>query len=194
MCGQRSCKKSLDKIVLKDFLKVAIVGPNPSMKKPFLRGGRSSGVLNHYPTPERYPFPDSYPGPFELPRFPRGEPKPGLPGIFDDIPVPGRRRQQTYEECQRAVSASGVMHIMDPCRHLLPGGSNQFPDRDPTLPGRLPGGDRGIDDGIFPPTLPVRYPDKGQFPSLPTGPSVGEAVAGTAGYFLGKFLKDRFKL
>ena len=171
MCGQRSCKKSLDKIVLKDFLKVAIVGPNPSMKKPFLRGGRPSGVLNHYPTPERYPFPDSYPGPFELPRF------------------PGRRRQQTREECQRAVRESGVMHIMDPCQDLPPGGSNPFPDMDPTLPGRLPGGDRDID-----PTLPDRFPDREQFPSLPTGPSVGEVAAGTAGYFLGKFLKDRFKL
>lgn len=137
---------------------------------------RSSGPLNHYPTPERYPFPDSYPGPFELPRFPRG------------------RRQQTYEECQRAVSASGVLHIMDPCRDLPRGGSNPFPDMDPRLPGRLPGGDRDIDPGIFPPTLPDRFPDKEQFPSLPTGPSVGEAVAGTAGYFLGKFLKDRFKL
>ena len=191
MCGRRSCKKSLDKIVLKDFVNVSIVGPNPSMKDPFLRGGRSSGVLNHYPTPERYPFPDSHPGPFELPRSPRGKTKPGLPGIFDDIPVPGRRRRQTYEECQRAVSASGVMHIMDPCRDLLPGGSNPFPDMDPTLPGRLP------DKGQFPdmdPTLPGRRPDKEQFPSLPTGPSVGEVVAGTAGYFLGKFLKDRFKL
>ena len=174
MCGQRSCKKSLDKIVLKDVLNVSIVGPNPSMKDPFLRGGRSSGRLNHYPTPERYPFPDSYPGPFELPRFPRGETKPGLPGIFDTIPFPRRRRKQTYEECQRAVSASGVMHIMDPCRDLLPGGSNQFPDMDPRLPDR--------------------FPDKEQFPSLPTGPSVGEAVAGNAGFFLGKFLKDRFKV
>ena len=194
MCGQRSCKKSLDKIVLKDVLNVSIVGPNPSMKDPFLRGGRSSGRLNHYPTPERYPFPDSYPGPFELPRFPRGETKPGLPGIFDTIPFPRRRRKQTYEECQRAVSASGVMHIMDPCRDLPFGGSNPFPDMDPRLPDRLPGGDRDIDPGIFPPTLPERRPDKEQFPSLPTGPSVGQAVAGTAGYFLGKFLKDRFKL
>ena len=148
----------------------------------------------------RYPdiimdeIPRSFPGPFELPRLPRGETKPGLPGIFDDIPVPGRRRQQTYEECQRAVSASGVMHIMDPCRDLPSGGSNPFPDMDPRLPDRLPGGDRDIDPGIFPPTLPDRFPDKGQFPSLPTGPSVGEAVGGTAGFFLGKFLKDRFKL
>ena len=156
------------------------------MKDPFLRGGRSSGVLNHYPTPERYPFPDSYPGPFELPRLPRGETKPGLPEIFDTIPVPGRRRKQTYEECQRAVRASGVMHIMDPCRDLPFGGSNQFPDMDPRLPDRLPGGDREFD-----PTLPVRYPDKEQFPSLPTGPSVGEAVAGTAGRFLGEFLRKR---
>ena len=81
---------------------------------------------------DRYPdiimdeIPRSFPGPFELPRFPRGETKPGLPGIFDNIPIPGRRRQQTYEECQRAVSKSGVMHIMDPCRDLLPGGSNQY--------------------------------------------------------------------
>ena len=184
MCGRRSCKKSLDKIVLKDVLKVAIVGPNPSMKKPFLRGGRSSGRLNHYP--------NAYPGPFELPRFPRGETKPGLPGIFDTIPSPGRRRKQTYEECQRSVMESGRMYIMDPCQDLLPGGSNPFPDMDPRLPDRLPGGDRDIDPGIDP-TLPDRYPDKEQFPSLPTGPSVGEAVAGTAGYFLGKFLKDRFK-
>ena len=131
--------------------------------------------------PKRKRYPD-----FPTPPYPEGKTRRGLPGIFDDFPgMPGglpRRRQQTYEECQRAVSASGVMHIMDPCRHLLPGGSNQFPDMDPRLPDRLP------------PTLPDRFPDKGQFPSLPTGPSVGEAVAGTAGYFLGKFLKDKFNL
>ena len=141
--------------------------------------------------PKRKRYPD-----FPTPPYPEGKTRRGLPGIFDDFPgMPGglpRRRKQTYEECQRAVSASGVMHIMDPCRDLLPGGSNQFPDMDPTLPGRYPGGDRGIDDGIF--ILPHRLPNKEQFPSLPTGPSVGKVAADTAGFFLSKFLKDRFKL
>ena len=140
------------------------------------------------PTRKRYPD-------FRRLPYPEGRTRRGLPDIFDDLPgmpggLPGRRKQ-TYEECQRAVSASGVKHIMDPCRDLPFGGSNQFPDMDPTLPGRLPGGDRDIDPGIFPPTLPDRFPDKGQFPSLPTGPSVGEAVAGTAGRFLGEFLRKR---
>ena len=143
--------------------------------------------------PTRKGYPD-----FRRLPYPEGRTRRGLPDIFDDFPgmpgvLPGRRKK-TYEECQRSVRESGRMYIMDPCRHLLPGGSNQFPDMDPRLPDRLPGGDRDIDPGIFPPTLPDRFPDKGQFPSLPTGPSVGEAVAGTAGYFLGKFLKDKFKL
>ena len=140
------------------------------------------------PTRKRYPD-------FRRLPYPEGRTRRGLPDIFDDLPgmpggLPGRR-QQTYEECQRAVRKSGMLHFVDPCRDLPFGGSNQFPDMDPTLPGRLPGGDRDIDPGIFPPTLPDRFPDKGQFPSLPTGPSVGEAVAGTAGRFLGEFLRKR---
>jgi hypothetical protein len=139
-------------------------------------------------------IPRRYEPDFRTLPYPEGKKRRGLPEIFDDFPgMPGvlsGRRKQTYEECQRAVSASGVMHIMDPCRDLLPGGSNPFPDMDPRLPDRYPDGDRDIDPDFYP-TLPDRRPDRGQFPSLPTGPSVGEAVAGTAGYFLGKFLKDR---
>ena len=96
----------------------------------------------------RYPdimdeIPRTYePGFRTLPYYPEGKPRPGFPGILDDLEgmprgLPGQKTQ-TYEECQRNQDPN-VKYFMDPCRglpHKLP---NIDPDFERYGPGTIMG-------------------------------------------------------
>ena len=139
----------------------------------------------------RYPdikdeIPRTYePGFRTLPHYPEGKPRPGLPGIFDDLEgmprgLPGQKTQ-TYEECQRRYLMSGRNSLMDPCQGLPHGGFKSpriDPDFFPDDPGKLPNIDPDFD----------RY---GPGAIMKTQPSVGQEIGKLAGMFLGQFIQDR---
>ena len=141
--------------------------------------------------PNRYPdimdeIPRTYEPDFRtLPHYPEGKPRPGLPGIFDDLEgmprgLPGQKTQ-TYEECQRRYLMSGRNSLMDPCRGL-PHGDFKLPRIDPDFypdnPGKLPNIDPDFE----------RY---GPGAIMETQPSVGQGLGKLAGMFLGQFIQDR---